>query len=312
MGAIDPQDTEPHAPATNRVRSSPVIGPTLRFLRAQAWAAWVSLASSGRIAIEREIRELVAAHTRLVPDNLMQYGFKAYSQCDEDGILQEIFRRIGDGRRTFVEIGCGDGLENNTHYLLLTGWRGAWIDGDARSIDRARRALAGCDPAILSMHHARVEPTNVDALVAEAMAALGIGGDDLDLLSLDIDGNDHHVLAALTAARPRVIVTEYNAKFPPPVEIVMRHDPAHRWDRSDHFGASLAAFCRLLWGRGYVLVACGISGANAFFVRHDQLRDIREESIERLYQPARGHLTRRISDHPSSYGFLRDRLLGPG
>jgi hypothetical protein len=49
---------------------------------------------------------------------LLAYGFKAYSQTDEDGIIQEIFRRIGVTTSTFIEIGVGDGLENNTFYMV--------------------------------------------------------------------------------------------------------------------------------------------------------------------------------------------------
>ncbi len=60
------------------------------------------------------------------PKRLGGYGFSTYSQNDEDGILQEIFRRIGTTNRKFIEFGCGDGLENNTTYLLLSGWRGVW------------------------------------------------------------------------------------------------------------------------------------------------------------------------------------------
>ena len=36
---------------------------------------------------------------------LLKYGFKAYSQTDEDGIIQEIFQRIGVTNKTFIEIG---------------------------------------------------------------------------------------------------------------------------------------------------------------------------------------------------------------
>ena len=39
---------------------------------------------------------------------LLKYGFKAYSQFDEDGIIQEIFRRIGVTNKTFLEIGVGE------------------------------------------------------------------------------------------------------------------------------------------------------------------------------------------------------------
>ena len=38
-------------------------------------------------------------------------------------MIQEIFRRIGTTNRTFVEFGVGDGLENNSLFLLKQGAR---------------------------------------------------------------------------------------------------------------------------------------------------------------------------------------------
>ncbi len=52
-----------------------------------------------------------------------------FSQSGEDGILGEIFRRIGTTERRFVEIGVGNGLENNTAYLLAQGWHGPGSTG---------------------------------------------------------------------------------------------------------------------------------------------------------------------------------------
>lgn len=60
-----------------------------------------------------------------------RHGFKVYSQNDEDGILEQIFARIGSGSESFVEIGVGNGLENNTAYLMQKGWSGVWIDASA-------------------------------------------------------------------------------------------------------------------------------------------------------------------------------------
>ena len=59
---------------------------------------------------------------------LVKSGYRVYSQADEDGILHEIFRRIGEGNRTFLELGVGNGLENNTLFLLVQGWSGIWMD----------------------------------------------------------------------------------------------------------------------------------------------------------------------------------------
>ena len=52
------------------------------------------------------------------PKNLLKFGYKVFSQHDEDGIINEIFNRIGTTNKKFLEFGVGDGLENNSLYLL--------------------------------------------------------------------------------------------------------------------------------------------------------------------------------------------------
>ena len=64
------------------------------------------------------------------PRRLLRYGAKAYSQNDEDGILAEIFRRIGaSGRRSSKSDPARDWRIIRLT-LLLQGWRGLWIDSD--------------------------------------------------------------------------------------------------------------------------------------------------------------------------------------
>lgn len=63
------------------------------------------------------------------PKSLEPYGYKVYSQNDEDGIIHEIFNRIGTTDKRFIEFGVQDGLESNTHLLLFYDWKGLWIEG---------------------------------------------------------------------------------------------------------------------------------------------------------------------------------------
>lgn len=63
---------------------------------------------------------------RRMPDNPVLHGAKIFSQSDEDGIIRHILNKIGACSaltRTFIEFGCGNGLENNTH-ALLQGYSG--------------------------------------------------------------------------------------------------------------------------------------------------------------------------------------------
>jgi hypothetical protein len=199
------------------------------------------------------------------PKRLLRYGFKTYSQSDEDGIIQEIFNRVGTSNRIFVEFGVESGIECNSVKLLVEGWRGLWLEGSAPRIAQIHKNFqAFLDVRQLAVNEAFVAAENINALLEQG----GVTG-EIDFLSIDIDNNDYWVWKAITAIRPRVVVIEYNAALRPPLSLVIPYDPARRWDGSNYFGASLEALVRLGRSKGYRIVGCNFSGANAFFVRDD-------------------------------------------
>ncbi|MEO6849417.1 MAG: hypothetical protein ABI166_02270, partial [Mucilaginibacter sp.] len=55
--------------------------------------------------------------------------YQVFSQYGEDGIIQEIFDRIGHTNKYFVEFGVENGLECNSMNLLYKQWQGLWIEG---------------------------------------------------------------------------------------------------------------------------------------------------------------------------------------
>ncbi len=196
---------------------------------------------------------------------LEQYGYKVYSQNDEDGILQEIFKRIGVTSKTFIEFGVQNGLESNCHYLLFQGWRGLWMDGNEEDVQEIqRRFYPVLKTGQLSCKHAFITRENINQLILEE----GISG-EIDLLSIDVDGNDYHIWEAVTAVAPRVVVIEYNGKLPPDCDWKMAYQAYHVWEGSDWHGASLKALERLGEQLGYQLVGTGLVGVNAFFVKKE-------------------------------------------
>lgn len=253
-----------------------------------------------QIAIHTELRAVRAEVAARTPDNPALAGFKAYSQFDEDGVIEEIFRRLGGGSK-FLEIGCGNGLENNTHYLLLKGWSGMWIDGSPTNIAQIRAGLPA-SPA-LEVVEQLVDIENVESLGKRYLERFG----QPDFLSVDIDGNDLHILvAALRVLRPAVICAEYAAKLRPPIVATVKYDPKHAWAGDDYHGASVQAYVDAL--PDYRLVACNLCGANAFFVRNDLAGSFAQYSPAELFQPARFHLCPLKIGHPPSYKFLAAAL----
>jgi hypothetical protein len=203
---------------------------------------------------------------------LGRWEARVFSQNGEDGILLHLFSRIGVADRTFVEFGVGDGTECNTANLSINfGWRGLLMDRDEEAVERARRFYESVLEARAS--ELRIVPCAVTAEnIDEVLAAEGARG-EIDLLSIDIDGNDYWVWRAITAVDPRVVVIEYNASFGPDRSMTVAYDPG--FDRfakhpsGYYHGASLAAQAKLGAEKGYVLVGCDSNGVNAFFVRRD-------------------------------------------
>lgn len=238
-------------------------------------------------------QQLLEAERRKSAELPILYGHKAYSQNEEDGIILEILGRIGIAHRTFLEIGAGNGLENNTLFWLKQQWRGTWIDGDQDNVTFIRQAYGkALASGQLGLLQARISAGNIDSLVQ----VCGLAGQEIDILSIDIDGNDYYVFEKLESLNPRLVVIEYNARFPPPVRWRIPYREDYCWDGSDWFGASLQTMNDLFERRGYRLVACNITGSNAFFVRSDLVGTLFPlcGDVRALYQPARYFLTPRL------------------
>ena len=231
------------------------------------------------------------------PKCLEKYGFKVYSQNDEDGIIEEIFNRIGVTNKLFVEFGVQDGIESNGHYLLLKNWRGLWIECDE---EYYQKILTGFESTIaagnLAVIHEFITRDNINQVILDNMAE-----EEIDLLSIDIDGNDYHIWRAITVMSPRVVIIEYNAKIPPTCEWVMPYCEQHIWDGGDKHGASLLSLENLGKQKGYTLVGTNISGVNAFFVRNDCINNqFAVLEVNELYNPPR-YYKRFFAGHPSLY-----------
>src|SRR4051794_32999027 len=175
----------------------------------------ISLLRIADIAIEDyKARHLYGAPRYNEPNRLGVHEFQMFSQTGADGIIAEIFHRISRTNSTFIEFGVGNGLENNTTALLLQGWSGVWIEASRRSNRAIQQNLKPLlDEQKLMLLPRFVTKENIVDLLDGCGVPL-----DLDLVSIDIDGNDYWVWEALLSRySPRVVVIEYNALLGPSV-----------------------------------------------------------------------------------------------
>jgi hypothetical protein len=194
---------------------------------------------------------------------LLRYQSQVSSQNGEDGMIHEIFRRIGKTNEVFAEVGAGNGIENNTSFLVGQGWSGFWVDAEAELVDVLAR-LPDHQRKLVKYHIGLIDRENIAGIFEQ----MGVPR-EFDLLSLDIDQNTYYAWEGLSDYRPRVVVIEYNASIPADLDWKVPYDSKAMWDLTINSGAGLKAFENLGRELGYSLVGCDFLGVNAFFVRED-------------------------------------------
>jgi hypothetical protein len=226
---------------------------------------------------------------------LKKHGTRVFSQHGEDGMIASLIDKVGMGPGKFVEFGFGP-LQNNTlAFAFRTHASGLYLDGARRNCDIATRMFRLMRRSDIKVKCAWIEDCNIDKLIVE-----GIGSGELDILSVDVDGNDYWFWRAITSVQPRITVVEYNASFGPHRAVTVPYDQAferHKKHPSGiYHGMSLQAAVKLGEEKGHALVGCDLEGVNAFFVRSDLLQDGLQATTATLaFRPHKNRLDRGLS-----------------
>jgi len=205
---------------------------------------------------------------------LKETGFRVFSQFEEDGKLLFLFALLGMGGKRFVEIGSDDGINSNCANLALNfGWHGLFLDGNETAIRRGRAFYAKYPHPWMyppKFVCAMLKRENINELIAKA----GFAG-EIDLLSIDIDGNDYWLWDALERVQPRVVIIETHVEFGLR-NIVVPYDPDYVYPGKHpvYHGASPVAMTRLAARKGYRLVGANDLGFNFIFVKNGLAEDL--------------------------------------
>ena len=187
---------------------------------------------------------------------------KIFSQNGEDGILEAIFDRIGEGQKYYVEFGTENGNEVNTRFLReQKNWTGLLMDG------------GHSNPAI-NLHKEFITASGVCGLFEKYK----VPRPSIDLLSVDIDFFDLHVLKRILECgyEPRVLIAEYNSALGAyrSATVPSSLPETSTWDGSNFFGASILAFSKLAREYNLSLLYADKLGINLFFVADKELDGI--------------------------------------
>lgn len=220
-------------------------------------------------AIEKnEANFLKQKYNGIDETQINSHEFSIYSQNGEDGIIAYIFSKIGIKNASFVEFGSGGERGCNSSNLAINhGWKGLFIDCIKRNVLDGRDYYSAFP--LVKFAHNWITKENINHIIKEN----GFCG-EVDLLSIDIDGNDYHIFNVLEVIKPRVVIIEYNALLGNKSSIVTKYNSEGLSTR----GASLKALTTLANKKGYILVGCVSVGSNAFYIR----KDVAEGKIKKV------------------------------
>ena len=194
--------------------------------------------------------------------------FKVFSQWGEDGILNYICDILSLDKPKIIEIGASNFIECNSRFLAE--YRNASVyalDYNPELIDNVSKMDIYWKNHIFPVVDF-ITPENIESHVIQARNLMG----GLDIVSIDIDGNDYWCLANINLDGVTIVVAEINPLFGDEINVTIpRSDFFDR--RTAHysqlyFGMSMRALSILMEKNNFVLIGTNSPGNNAFFVRN--------------------------------------------
>lgn len=203
---------------------------------------------------------------------LLKYKKNITSQWGEDGLIEEIFRRIGIQEKICIEFGAWDGkhLSNVWNLWHELNWSALLIEGDKKKFNDLVSYTSKFEK--VKPHCAYVKSNGKNCL--DEIIKKTFPKKTIDLLSIDIDGNDYYILESLEI-KPRIIIIEYNPTIPVDMELIQETD--------QYFGSSAFSINNLAHEKGYRLITA--TETNLFFIHKDEFKKLQidEPTLQDVY-----------------------------
>jgi hypothetical protein len=223
----------------------------------------------------------------------MEYFKTVFSQFGEDGILEEIIKRIDCQNKFYVEFGAGNGtiISNTANLRINKNWKGLLLEGDKSMVDSVNSKE-------INLYHEMIFSNNINELFVKYNVPEKFG-----LLSVDIDGDDAYVLEALDTNRftPDIIIAEFNPGLPNNYGIKIKEQRGNLSNSELHkrgyLGCNLKEINNILTIKDYKFVTT--VSVNCIFVKSDlfsklKIDDLCVDDIMRIHSYPGGYETWRI------------------
>lgn len=194
--------------------------------------------------------------------DLRAYYKNVYSQNGEDGIIQEIFKRLDIENGFVVEFGAADALwlSNTALWWRDNGFDALLMEANPESYAKLKENTK--DFHFVDIYNVAVSAEKGSKYSLNVIFDLFEVPEEFELLSIDVDSDDYAIWQSLERYKPKVVIIEGNSSFGA-TQLHVSNDP--------NVGCSAASIVELARTKGYSLVAhCG----NCIFVRDDLFHKI--------------------------------------
>lgn len=237
----------------------------------------IKFASNKNLNVEMNSIKLMLGQQAIISSRALYATFiklhdaevKVFSQWGEDGILDFLFTKLDISKPKMVEFGVGIFDECNSRFTAE--FRNAsvyMVDLNKDLIPNVlNKEIYWKNQLFPVIDH--ITPNNALNHLNTAKTLM----DGVDVLSLDIDGNDYWVLKALDLEAVSIVICEYNPIYGAEVECTIERND--EFDRVQahyswlHYGMSLKAAISLMESKGFAFIGSNRAGNNAFFLKKE-------------------------------------------
>lgn len=203
---------------------------------------------------------------------LINHKKNVTSYDGEDGIIEEIFKRIGTKNKWCMEFGARDGkAASNTYSLISSGWTGILVEPNRFEFSQIKSNFERTARFYAENNFVDIEGKNsLDSILGRNGAPV-----DIDFINIDIDSFDYQVFESLEIYKPRLVCIEYNSSIDLDKEFVQPLD-------GPILGSSLFSVKQLASKKGYTLVYAQEN--NAFLIRNEIVNETRFAIFDEDFQ----------------------------
>jgi len=225
----------------------------------------------------------------------LQFAKNVYTQCGEDGIIEQLLKDLKIKSGVVVEFGAWDGvyISNVLNLWKNQSFNAILIESDGEKYNDLQAICGKIDSVECLNYFVNPDPNHPDCLdnILDK-SKFKITKSNLVLVSIDVDTCDYAIFESITRHSPKIIVIETNTNYGLDQDYISGN------------GSSLKSITELAERKGYKLVC---HTGNAFYVRNDLFEKLPQEdySVGNLFiSTPNVDVMQRIGPDGNDYGSL--------